>query len=536
MINPVGVATSDAEARGPNSALVFSAVVLALAVIWLVSSYGYVEDDAYIHLDYARSVAQGNGFTFNGVLANGDTSPLWVLLLNVPHALGLEWVPSAKLLCALGIGGALLAIVRLLDELPGCEVKRHRVALAAVAVTVFNPYFVNWSFSGMEAVTAFGVSLWIVRGVFVGQATWPRLLSAAALIAVGPLLRPEFLLLGGLTGPVVVWRAWHLSQRQAPLVRAAGALALAALMVLPLIAWSAYALHAFGTVMPNTNLAKQGGSLLQLAPRLASVYIAGFPVTLALLPALFVRPALLRGIPPAIWVLLLWPVLCVLFYLVDHTVVQTRYCLLSMPCLSIAVLWLLQNSGRSTWFNVVVVAMLAASFLTNILAVVPLVANKADGARAYTELSAYLRDRVPRNEPIAVYAIGLPGFKSGHPLVDIGGITQPGVIPYLGDPPAVVRWAREQGARYYVGAELPEPGAIPLFTTSVRYLGWTFSHSQQLTTAPLVLYKLPENPQSHLPDVTRNTESRPRRPTSTPLQPQRTAALRSRQCVQPGCL
>jgi hypothetical protein len=33
-------------------------------------------------------VSQGQGFTFNGIRANGDTAPAWVLLLNVPHALG----------------------------------------------------------------------------------------------------------------------------------------------------------------------------------------------------------------------------------------------------------------------------------------------------------------------------------------------------------------------------------------------------------------------------------------------------------------
>jgi hypothetical protein len=77
-------------------------------------------------------------------------------------------------------------------------------------------------------------------------------------------------------------------------------------------------------------------------------------------------------------------------------------------------------------------------------------------------------------------------------LVDIGGITQPGVVPYLNDPQATVRWAKQQGARYFVtGADLPEPGATPVFTSSVPYLGWTFDRVRQQGTDPLVLYKLP---------------------------------------------
>lgn len=492
-MRPIEISKSGSETRWPNSAhlSLLSVGVAALAVIWLVSSYGYVEDDAYIHIDYARSLAQGDGFAFNGVRANGDTAPLWPMLLTVPHAFGLDWVASAKLLCALGVAWAFLAIVRLLEDLPFGAGGRRPLLVTTLAVTLLNPYFVHWSFSGMEAVTAFGAGLWIIRGAFAGQAAWPRLLGAAALIAVAPLLRPELLLLDAVAGPVVLWKTWQLTQSRPLLVRSGGVAALAVLMALPLVGWGVYAQHTFGAVVPNTNLAKQGGTLWRLAPRLATVYLAGFPVTLALLPLFMVRPRLLRGIPAAIWALLLWPMGCVLFYLADHTLVQTRYCLLSMPCLSIAVVWLLQNSGRDAWFRAAAVAMAAAALVSTVLAVVPLVANKADGARAYTELSMYLHDRVPGNGRVAVYAIGLVAFKSGHPLVDIGGITQPGVIPYLNDPPAVVRWAREQGARYYVGSNPPEPRATALFATSVRYLGWTFSPARQRTTQPLVLYQLP---------------------------------------------
>jgi hypothetical protein len=343
----------------------------------------------------------------------------------------------------------------------------------------------------METVSSVGVGLWIIRGAFGGSSTWPRLLSAAALVGIAPLLRPELLLLNAVAGPVVMWRAWRLARRHSLPAGVGGALALAVLMVLPLLVWSAYALHEFGAVVPNTNAAKRGGPLVQLAPRLAAVYFAGFPVTLALVPFV-ARPSILHRIPAAILALLLWPLACILFYLADHTLVQTRYCLLSMPCLSIAVLWLLRRSGRSLWFYGAVATMLSVSLVSTSLAVVPLVANKAEAARTFAALGAYLRDRVPRNEPIAIYAIGHVAFESGHPLVDIGGITQPGVVPYLDDPQAILRWAKQQGAHYFVGGgSLPEPGATPVFASSTRYLGWTFDRARQRGTEPLVLYQLP---------------------------------------------
>jgi hypothetical protein len=477
---------------GPLTVYSAAAAVVVLAVIWCIFSYGYLEDDAYIHLDYARSVSQGQGFTFNGIRANGDTAPAWVLLLNVSHALGLDWIASAKLLCALGLVSTILAVVCLLEELPVREAgDRRLVVLVGVAATILNPYFVQWSFSGMETVTAVGVGLWIIRGAFGGSPAWPGLVSVAALVAVAPLLRPELLLLDAVAGPVVLWRAWQLAQRHSRLAGVGSVLALVVLMILPLLAWSAYALHEFGAVVPNTNVAKRGGPLSQLAPRLAAVYFAGFPVTLALVPFI-ARPSVLRRIPGAVLALLLWPLACILFYLADHTLVQTRYCLLSMPCLSIAVLWLLQRSGRSLWLHGAVAVLLLVSLVSTCLAVVPLVSNKVEAARTFAALSTYLRERVPRNEPIAIYAIGHVAFEGGHPLVDIGGITQPGVVPYLEDPPAILRWAKGQGAHYFVGGgSLPEPGARALFATSTHYLGWTFDRARQQRTEPLVLYELP---------------------------------------------
>ena len=82
-------------------------------------------------------------------------------------------------------------------------------------------------------------------------------------------------------------------------------------------------------------MAKRGGPLAAVAPRLASVYAAGFLATLVLFPvAAAVRLLQRKRVPAPVWVLILWPALCAVFYLADHTIVQTRYCLLSMPCLS----------------------------------------------------------------------------------------------------------------------------------------------------------------------------------------------------------
>ena len=191
------------------------------------------------------------------------------------------------------------------------------------------------------------------------------------------------------------------------------------------------------------------------------------------------------------WALAIWPLLCVGFYLADHTVVQTRYCLLSMPALSIVTLWLLDTADRPALLKVSAAAMLLAALASIAMTVVPHVENKKQGVAVFAQVSAYLRDHVPHDAPVAVFAIGEIAFESRHPLVDIGGITRPGVIPYMNDPSATLQWAKRNGARYVITGEPPEAGAVPLFSTTMPFFGWTFNHARYRSTEPFVVYALP---------------------------------------------
>jgi hypothetical protein len=367
------------------------------------------------------------------------------------------------------------------------------VPFAAVAVTVLSPYFAHWSFSGMEATAALGLSLWAVWAVFIGSLTHRRALFAASLLALGPLLRPELLVFAALVAPVLLWRLWLAQDGKSVMRRLVFCAALGILMLIPLCAWCWYALHAFGSVIPNTNMAKRGGGAFgELASRLMQVYAMGFPVTLLLLPFALVLGMWRRNTPAAIWALLVWPAGCALFYLVDHTLVQTRYCLLSMPSASIAVLWLLARVSRPARFAAVTAAMLVASLLTIMWIVVPHVHNKAVLREKFSAVSTFIRDKIPAQEPVAILAIGQIEFESRHRLVDLGGITEPAVDPYLSDRVAVLRWAKTRGARYFVGNNSPEQGATAEFDVDVPYIGWTLRHAQYRDTEPYGVYRLPQ--------------------------------------------
>jgi hypothetical protein len=486
----IGGMSNSSESTQTMLTVLCLAALIAGGIAWFVFSYGYIEDDAFIHLEFARSLAEGKGFAFNGHVVYGDTAPLWAMILAAIHSLGLGWLPSAKLACTAGLFGAVSGVWYLGRELVQDSPQLRFLPIAAVLVTVINPFFVHWSFSGMESVAALGLSFWGISLGLLGRASLGRCAPAAFLLSLGPLLRPEFMLLDALVGPMLLLRFWRAASQQPVARRMTTVAALGILMALPVALWSGYALETFGAIVPNTNLAKRGGPVTELGPRLLSVYAVGFPVTLAML-----LPATLQGLarrraPGAVLVLLLWPLACIAFYLVNHTVVQTRYALLSMPSMSIAILWSIAEAGRARLFAGTTAAIILAAIATIGLIVVPHITNKEKLVEALSELSAYLRTQIPPQAPVAVFAIGQIAFESRHPLVDVGGITEPSVIPHMSSPGETLVWAKAHGARYYVISEPPEPGAVRVFSAPVPFIGWTFQRSSYLSRETLSLYRL----------------------------------------------
>src|SRR5262245_5377664 len=135
--------------RVPRLLLVGAVVVLAgyLATeLWLLGRLGFPLDDSWIHLQFARHLAAGDGLVYSGAeRVTGSTAPLWTavlaLLLLLPGAVT-AWAKLA---------GATLAVVgvaltwRLAREL---DLERSLAGLAA-AWTI-SCYWLAWSaLSGM---------------------------------------------------------------------------------------------------------------------------------------------------------------------------------------------------------------------------------------------------------------------------------------------------------------------------------------------------------------------------------------------------
>lgn len=499
---------SSGSSRITLRVLLLLALSAAWCAVWFFHALHYWEDDAYIHLEFARSVARGQGFAFNGRVVYGDTSPLWVYLLVGFHAVIRSWAVAGKLLTVCGVlfasAGAFFYARKLTGNL--------LFAAAMVLVFVANPYFTYWSFSGMETITAAGLAFWGATLVSDSVLCWPRFLAGCLIAGLGPLLRPEMAFLSAVLALLLVYRWFHIPGDL--LKRLLGLFAGFALAVSPTVAWGVYALHTFGRLVPNTNAAKRAAPHDSVLLRLVNVYALGFPVLLlaAAVGVLYLAYALVRSrrgetstplgvfsrrLPAAGWVFAVWSAICILFYCVDHTYVQTRYIFVSASGLliaALAVLFLWQPRAGSPDRPLAVPSIALALVLASAVSVCDtwlFIRNKVEGDQASTALALYIRDHLPPSAPVADYSIGQVAYLSEHPIIDTGGITDPSVIPYLDSPAAVEQWSRSAGAQYAVSGYPPEPGSVLVFSVDRPPIGWFLDPRKYRGKTALNLWRLP---------------------------------------------
>jgi len=497
--------TSARDTRLPPLAWLLLVLSAAWCIAWFVHALGYWEDDAWIHLEFARSFAAGHGFAFNGRLVYGDTSPLWVFLLTAFHAVIPGWMAAGKTLTAVAAICALAGVFCFSRSLVSEKLsspQRATFAAAMVLVLVTNPYFGYWAFSGMEALAAAGLACW---GLFAAAqaartSSSKSFLAACAIAGVAPLLRPEMTIFSGLLMLLLLYQFLrHAPNRKRVAVLAAGIVLAAA----PVIAWAMYAVRTFGMVVPNTNGAKRAPPGDSVVTRLVHLYTLGFPLALAgfYLLVAWVLWMLLRRrqkeimpalalLPLAGWLLLVWTKLNGIFYVMDHTFVQTRYIFVTAPVLTIAILAL----GAMRWpklYRAGVIFGIGFGVITSLLAPWNLVRNKIQVDRDYADLAAYVRT-LPPDAAIANYSIGESSFLSEHTIVDTGGITRPGAIPFMFDATdaRMLGWIRRQGAQYWVIDHQPEPGAVLLWSRDIPETGWYLDPRRYRGTERLQLWKL----------------------------------------------
>jgi hypothetical protein len=237
------------RANGRDVGAVIGASALALALFeltrWRIAGglglSSFPLDDSWIHLHFARNLAEGQGFAYNpGVSVAGSTAPLWTLLLAGAFALFGSHPVWAKLL---GVAAALATAFlsrRLAWQLTGAR----GPALAAGLMTAVAWPLIWGALSGMEVALA---ALLVTAAVLCHING--RDVETAGLLALSALARPEAVVLIPL-----VWIA-----RPITLKRTAMFLAIVACSLAP---WVFFNMMTAGSPLPATASAKIEGGLI----------------------------------------------------------------------------------------------------------------------------------------------------------------------------------------------------------------------------------------------------------------------------------
>ncbi len=232
-----------------DSLCVAAALAVAVAFFWAaqwritgaVGLSSFPLDDSWIHLHFARNLAEGQGFAYNpGVPVAGSTAPLWTLLLAAMFA---TFGSNPALAKAVGVAAA-LGTALVTRHLVWQWTESRALALVGGVLAAISGPLVWGALSGMEVPLAALLVTAAVAAHIAGREAPP-----AFLLGLAALARPECLLLAPL-----LWLARPITLRRTAIFAAAIGAVLAP--------WVIFNLATAGTPLPATASAKIEGGVI----------------------------------------------------------------------------------------------------------------------------------------------------------------------------------------------------------------------------------------------------------------------------------
>ncbi|MFI5370071.1 MAG: hypothetical protein ACHQ52_00840 [Candidatus Eisenbacteria bacterium] len=418
------------------------AVGLLLATALMLPIRGYLTDDTFIHLQYARHLAGGLGLVFNpGERVYGCTSPLWVTLLADGMLFGFDGLKVAKVVGFVST----LASVGLFLQLMRRTVNDAWLRAIATVAWAGHAWMIRWSVSGMETPLAVALTLGGFVAFTEGRMWGSRPVRTGALWSLAALTRPEAGML------LLLWGAFLLIDADTR----DGLRRMLAGTVPPLLiygCWLLFARFYFGTLWPQTLAAKTVGgaplSLLVAGSQRELELVAATDGVLALLLVLTLvlggralwpsRPTAQRFLP---WC---WVIGVPTLYVARGVTVLSRYLLLVLPVLA----WLAWRGLERWWlgdtpgpqrvrsarvaFALVGALVLAQNVAVYRAKVVPQVNSFTPALQgSLLRWGGWFRGHTPPEAVIAAPDIGAVGYASDRRIVDLAGLVTPEMVPFL---------------------------------------------------------------------------------------------------------
>ncbi|QBJ96689.1 hypothetical protein ERC79_12440 [Rhodococcus sp. ABRD24] len=245
--------------RIPRAVFVGGVVLTALLFAWGAWQRRWIADDGLIVLRTVRNLLAGNGPVFNaGERVEANTSTLWTYLVY-----GFSWVTQARLEYVVLTLALVLSVAAIVLAMLGTgRLYRGRSAAgsgtllllpAGAIVYIAVPPARDFATSGLEScLVIFWIALlWLllVRWAQTSAPTMRSVLLLAFVAGLGPLVRPELAIVGGL-GLLLIFLSpigWKL---RVFMVAAAG--------IVP-VAYQIWRMGYYGLPYPNTAVSKDAG-------------------------------------------------------------------------------------------------------------------------------------------------------------------------------------------------------------------------------------------------------------------------------------
>jgi len=450
----------------------------ALAAYRFTDGQGGVPlDDAWIHFQFARNLARGDGLSFNpGDPTSGSTAPLWTLLLAAVYRVGGRFPVGGQALSGVCFLALLVVTYALGKRLAG---SRWAAWLAGALVAV-NGRMVWAGLSALETCLFAALTLWAIGAHLGDVRAGVYRARTAALFALAALSRPEGYLLFALS---LADFAWHTGRQvnatrntnQEPRVACCVlrvACCVLRSVLLPAAVFTAlvspyllFSLFTSGHLLPNTYHAK---AVVDLRPDTAFLSVAARYLVLdnpILLPLYVLGVALLfwprlSPLRPGLRASLLglWSAGLPLVYAFLHAVLYQhgRYLIPLVPCNALIglvgllgaqrlahrrgwlhVLLVPQGSwGRprgGIWVRLVVITLLiVAGTAWRLPTMARLYAWNVDNINEmHVALGRWVVAHTAPDALLALNDIGAITYISERPVLDLAGLITPEVVPIL---------------------------------------------------------------------------------------------------------
>ena len=392
-------------------------ICFVLFSISILQKPDYSPDDTYIYMQYARNIADGNGFSFNaGEQSYGVTSPLWVFLISVPYWLGYEGYWFSKFT---DLFAALLSVF-VFFRLCGFFFNENRILrYLATGLFILNAWLVRWAFTGME--TSFAVLLVLLIFYMFYSGRYYLMFFLCGLMY---LTRPESSILTVLLFIIVIYR--ELKDKKFNFPRLLAYTGLTALTIVPFFI---FAKLSFGTVLPNTALGK---STLTLSPVIIFNQITEIIKTLSAagiiemcLTAVFLVLVLKNKNTENTFPMLLWIAGLVFLYTVTDADIISRYLLIISPFIIISGVKALEYFKEKQVYAVLTVFIISVFYSQFIFYkfVKPSTQDFTKGVNeCFIPAGEWLGNNTPGNSRILVNDVGAIGYFSNRYIIDAAAL------------------------------------------------------------------------------------------------------------------